>query len=89
MPVPKFEELSGGFSITFYKETKPSEGLPETVEEILTSMIKNPRITVKQLTEITGLSRRGVEWNIAKLKDKGVIQRIGPTKGGYWQVVKQ
>ncbi len=35
----------------------------------------------------TRLSRRGIEWNIAKLKQQGKIARIGPTKSGYWKVI--
>ena len=39
-----------------------------------------------ELAEKLGLSTRGVEKQIAKLKSDGVLQRIGPAKGGHWQV---
>ncbi len=39
------------------------------------------------LMAITGLTRRGVEWNPDKLKKSGKIRRIGPDKGGHWEVV--
>jgi ATP-dependent DNA helicase RecG len=29
-----------------------------------------------------------MEWQIAKLKKEGRIKRIGPAKGGHWEVVK-
>lgn len=32
------------------------------------------------------VSTRGIEKQIAKLKSKGIIDRIGPDKGGYWKV---
>ena len=46
----------------------------------------NPYITLKELQKMTGLSRRGVEWQIVKLKEKNILKRIGPDKGGYWKV---
>ena len=35
------------------------------------------------------LTRRGVEWNIMKLKEKGLIIRRGPSRGegGYWEII--
>jgi len=42
-----------------------------TVEKkILRAMKENPKITIMELTKQTGLTRRGVEWNIDKLKKK-------------------
>jgi len=59
----------------------------KTVGEILDQIKINPNVTIKELQSKTGLSRRGVEWNIAKLKSEGKIERVGPDKGGYWKVI--
>ncbi len=48
---------------------------------------KNPRITQKELMTEAGLGRRGIEWNISKLKKEGKLKRIGPDKDGRWEVV--
>ena len=37
---------------------------------------------------VTGLSLRGVEWNMAKLKDEGKIRRLGSDKKGTWEIVE-
>jgi len=58
------------------------------VEKILGAITNNPLITQIELSEITGLTRRGVEYNLSKLKAKGLIERIGPDKGGHWKVHK-
>ena len=34
----------------------------------------------------SGLSRRGVEWNLKSLKSRGLIRRVGPSRGGHWEV---
>ena len=54
--------------------------------KIVSVMKRNPYVTILELCEITGLSDRGVRNNISKLKKNGTIVRIGPDKGGYWQV---
>ena len=60
----------------------------KTVEKIVYLIKENPHITQKELSEKTGLTRRGVEWNLSKLKEKGILKRVGPAKGGYWEVLK-
>ena len=41
----------------------------------------NPQIAQLELIEITGLTRRGVEWNLPQLKVKGVIISVSvPTR---------
>ena len=64
------------------------EKTTRTVEKILKILSKTPSITVREMSEILGLSRRGVEEQIKSLKQKGVIRRIGPDKGGHWEVTK-
>ncbi len=59
------------------------------MEKILDAIKSNPKITQNVLVEIAGLTRRGIEWNLAKLKEKGIIKRIGPAKGGYWEVIEK
>jgi ATP-dependent DNA helicase RecG len=39
------------------------------------------------MAELIGISRKGVEWQMAKLKAEGLVRRIGPAKGGHWEVV--
>ena len=61
--------------------------MEKTVEKIIELIQVNPSLTLKEIQDVTGLTRRGVEWNIAQLKAKGLLRRIGPDKGGYWEVV--
>lgn len=43
-------------------------------------------ITTKR-TEIIGISRRAIAKQIDNLKTNNKLRRIGPGKGGYWEVV--
>ena len=61
----------------------------KTVVKILEAIRSNPHVTSKELSSITGLSVRGIEWNLDKLKKAGDIQRVGPDKGGHWEVIEK
>jgi len=45
-----------------------------------------PEISIVKLSEIIGIVTTSVENNIKKLKQKQIIRRIGPAKGGHWQI---
>jgi len=82
------------FRIEFFKSgdylrlAEQAKAVEKTVEKILAIIKEKPRITQKELSEETGLSRRGIEWNLQKLRNEGIIKRIGPDKGGYWEIIK-
>lgn len=98
-PYPEIEYTDTHFYIVF-KQSKEYLKLeistPETMVEIrvktrvkIISLIKeNPSITIPELAEKIGLTAKGIEWNIKKLKEKGKLKRIGPTKGGHWEIVE-
>ena len=56
-------------------------------QKIVDLMRENPSITIAELVLRLGLSRSGVNKQIAKLKAAGVIEREGSDKGGYWLVI--
>jgi ATP-dependent DNA helicase RecG len=41
------------------------------------------------LANIVGITAINIRVNLAKLKAKGLIKRIGPDKGGYWKVINK
>lgn len=55
---------------------------------ILTIISTNNAVTAEELVKIIGINMRNIKLNISKLKSKGFIKRIGPAKGGHWQVIK-
>jgi len=57
-------------------------------EKILWLIKDNPEISAKELAYIVNRSSRTIERTVAKLKKEGRIKRIGPDKGGHWEVIK-
>ena len=73
-------------------EETVEETVEKTVEEtvakiIIELIISNPKVVTKSMMIATGLSRRGVEYQLNRLKESGKIERIGPNKGGYWKLL--
>ena len=52
-------------------------------------MKDNPYITTQEIADQIGIIRRGVAKHIKKLQEKGIIHRVGPDKGGHWEVIVQ
>jgi ATP-dependent DNA helicase RecG len=66
---------------------KVGEKLTKNRQRIIDYMLQNKSISAKELAELVGISQRKMEKNISWLKEKGLIKRIGPDKGGYWEIV--
>lgn len=63
--------------------------LGENEIKILKLMRDNKYITTKELSEQIRISTTAVDNNISKLKKKGTLKKIGPDKGGHWEVIKK
>ncbi len=97
-----FENIKTGFVVTFYrpkaktilqKAEKSSEKGSEkssekSSEKIIRVIRENPVVSAQEIAGMLGLSSRAVEKHLSKLKEKGVLKRVGPDKGGHWEVVE-
>ena len=75
--------------IGYFTEKTTEEITEKTTEEIFELIINNPQISQDKIAEIIGITADGVFWNIKKLKAKGLIERIGSDKGGYWKIIEK
>ena len=49
---------------------------------------EDPYISTSKMAEIIGVDRRNIARNIKKLKEQGAVRRVGPDKGGFWEVIE-
>ncbi len=56
--------------------------------KILEEIKQNPQITRMELSIRLDLSIRAIDKNLNQLKSAGHLRRIGPDKGGHWEVVE-
>lgn len=97
-PKPEFELLGErGLRVIFYSDAikdrvndrvndRVKFRMNKSQEKIITLMVKNPSITAESLSSIIGISERNVRSNIKKLKDVGLVDRLGANKNGDWVV---
>ncbi len=69
------------------KKTADSQSKLKTKDNIILLISKNPSITKKELAKKIGITEKGVQWQISKLKEDKIIKRIGSDKNGYWEVL--
>ncbi len=60
--------------------------LPKTPGKILDLLEKNPLLSIPELAEQIGKSESAIERAVRKLRAAGQLKRIGPAKGGHWEV---
>jgi predicted HTH transcriptional regulator len=42
-----------------------------------------------ELSKHIGINEKNIRIHIAKLKAKGLLERVGPDKGGYWKIINK
>ena len=97
--MPIVENFCGGVRVTFQRKNvvRTDENAvvknvvkseEKTVEKVWGLIKEDPYITTKQIADAIGLSTRGIEENIKKLKKQGRLRRIGGDNGGHWEVIE-
>ena len=68
-------------------KSAPAPAKLSSRDAILKHLRKNPYMSTRDLAEEIGISAKGVEKQLGILKATGRLRRIGPDKGGKWEVV--
>jgi len=99
-PFPEIEFDESYFYVTFHQSQeylklveekeevteKVTEKVTENQMRILDELRKDKYATIKYMSSVIGISERKTKKNIAKLKEKGLLRRLGPARGGHWEV---
>ena len=46
-------------------------------------------MTAETIAKETGIASRNVQVHLRKLQEKGIIRRVGPDKGGHWEIIEK
>lgn len=93
LPEPQIVAESGYTRTVFMRplqndSTKTAQKTTQkTTQKILNLLRQNPSMTRMQISDAIGLSQEGVKWNLDKLKTSGIIRRVGPDRGGHWEIL--
>ena len=63
------------------------KGCQKTATRMLEIMKANPKLSQSEIAGRLGISRQALQKHISKMKDAQRLRRIGPDKGGRWEVV--
>ena len=87
-PLPNIEDE---FDAKFGKEFGVKFGVKFGVNErkVLLLLASNPSLSAENIAEQIGLSKRGVEKQLKKFRDLGIIVREGSDKTGFWKLLKK
>ena len=89
LPEPIFDNFAGGVQLTLSKDLdKDLDKLHLTTnqKDILSEINKNNRITQNELSIRIGVNEKNIRNNMKKLKEQGLLERIGNTRSGFWRI---
>ncbi|MDR2565408.1 MAG: winged helix-turn-helix transcriptional regulator, partial [Bifidobacteriaceae bacterium] len=102
-PIPVFRSRPGEVNVTFpfpaTSTTSPTGPVVDVVESVvdageaqaravLSALADNPSITQKELARLVGVTERTISREIRKLRETGVIRRVGSDRQGQWIIVE-
>jgi len=61
--------------------------IDKTQKTILSEIELDNAITLKQLSEKLNFGTTKIKSNIIKLKELGILNRVGSDRGGHWEVI--
>ena len=65
------------------------KGGQKTRDVILDMIIQNAKVTSTQMAESLGINRSAVSKHLKKMQENGIIKRVGPDKGGHWEIIEK
>ncbi|MCK5230403.1 MAG: HTH domain-containing protein, partial [Desulfobulbaceae bacterium] len=68
-------------------KSSPKSSL-KTEEQIVELIRLDATTTTEELGEALGISKRAILKQIDKLKTQGRLRRVGPARGGHWEVLE-
>jgi len=96
-----FKEIQGGFlaELSYQKQRLTENAVDNVVDNVVENVVENEQKTLALLKENNTLSakeianklkitERTIQRYIKKLQEKKLIKRIGPAKGGHWEINK-
>ena len=91
LPKPVFESHCGGVRVTVMRPDAAIGGKKsdkKSDKSILEFIKNNPAATIFEMQTYSGLSSGGIRKVIQRLKTAKLLRRVGPDKGGHWEVIE-
>ena len=93
LPLSAFSEKSSNSTVEITAsdinesgEKSGEKSREKSREKIINIIRNNPAVTQSELSYMLHISTKAVEKHIKNLREEGMIRRVGPDKGGHWEV---
>ena len=74
---------------TTQKNTGTTQKNEKTTQKILMCIKNDAYISRQKLAEKCGITPDGIKWQLKQMQQQNLIRRVGPDKGGYWEIVEK
>ena len=64
------------------------KGCQKTADKLIELLKAHPSLTQEGMSNALGISRQAIQKHLSNLKKAGRLRRVGPDKGGHWEVVE-
>ena len=81
------EEIGASSEEIGASSEESSEKPQDLIQAILGAIKVDAKVTAAEIAMQLGVSSRAVEKRIRTLRENGVIRRVGPNKGGSWEII--
>ena len=100
LPKPVIEADKNWFSITFARpdlqggrkggqiSSRKGGQISERQKQLLHAIAGNPFISRRELSAIMNIQPSAVQKHLEKLKKLGILKRVGPDRGGHWELIE-
>lgn len=61
----------------------------KTTQKIIDCIKQDATISRDDLAKKCGITSDGIKWQLKQMQEKGLLRRVGPDKGGHWEIIKQ
>jgi ATP-dependent DNA helicase RecG len=79
----------GALKVQINGQTAPIKApLTDFQVQLLNLIRSNPAVSYDELADLTKRDRTTVMRNVGKLKDAGILRRVGSRKTGHWEIVE-
>ena len=87
MPRPQSSVKSSVRTVDWSVDKSVDWSVDKTCDQVLSILKTNPRATLDQVANVVGLSVRGIEQAIKRLKKAKRIRKVGGKRFGHWEVL--
>jgi ATP-dependent DNA helicase RecG len=93
--VASFERPSAAVEVTPETGLAPPENHKKTTRKplenpkktLLALLQQQPDTSIRALAEQTGLNQASVRHHLERMQTNSMLRRVGPAKGGYWEIL--